>query len=113
MDYLVDVSTTIATLVVLFLKYYDRNKHMFGLLIGVLVLLHVGQIIKLRSDDRTDAEPKPWEKILKAMPIDFKSNVFIDAIDPGLSYVTLLIGISYALFGLNHVKISEKESPKD
>lgn len=102
LDYLVDVTTTTATLSVLLLKYYTKSQ--FVALVGVLALLHVGQVIKLRGDSRSTASGKPWEKFLTTLPINIQSNCVIDAIDPGLTYVTLLAGIHYALFGLRTQK---------
>jgi phosphatidylglycerophosphate synthase len=97
LDYIVDVSTTLATLSVLFLRYYKDEKRTFALFLGIIVLLHIGQTIKLKNTTGQTSNLKPWEKILHSLPIEAKTNVFVNAIDPGMSYVTLLSMILYAL----------------
>ena len=94
-DYIVDISTTLATLVTLYLQYYSKEKRQFVLLIGTLVILHMMLAIKLRNSPPENL--KPWEKLLQNVPIDAQSSI-VTIVDPGMTYVVLLVGVFYALF---------------
>ena len=107
LDYIVDMVTTAPTIVILLVKYYWNDKQIFATLFGIGVLLHIGQVIKMKGNHRSDASLKPWERVMNAIPIDVQSNALIDANDPGLTYILLLSTIYYGLFVLNGEKLSE------
>ena len=54
------------------------------------MLLHIGQVIKVKGKHRSDSSLKPWEKVMNAIPIDVQCNALIDVNDPGLTYILLL-----------------------
>lgn len=100
LDSIVDITTVTATLIALLLNYYNNNLNDFIKLVVLIVLSFFIMSIKLKSNNDAKSS-KPWEKILSCIPVDFKSNKLIDAIDPGFSYLIILCGLYHGLFKIN------------
>ena len=96
LDGSVDCFTFFNTAFVLFWKYhyYDITPIVvsFFSFLGYFTLL----TIKLRNSK--DYQPKPWEKVLSIIPLSYKSNFIIDAMDPGVSYLLLLSIVYYSVY---------------
>jgi phosphatidylglycerophosphate synthase len=96
LDGSVDCFTFLNTAFVLIWKYhyYDITPIVvsFFCFLGYFALL----TIKLRNAKYY--QPKPWEKFLSIIPVSYKSNFIIDAMDPGVSYLLLLSIVYYSLY---------------
>ena len=97
LDCFVDITTCSSVAIVLLLKYYTKEQ--FAFMMGVVASTYAVQIIKLRSDPKSKASAKPWEKaLMNTIPLDIETNCFISNIDPGVSYLIMMAFVYHALF---------------